>query len=214
MPCQGSFNDLQSLLLLNLTIVTVGGLIKHFVVDPAANARNLTLDQDWYRVRRPAALAAVHARSQLAFVPAGKPCMLHHKLCLACLAEAERGVAAQTLLLLTFANGAYALLCLCMRKCGHVLVQKSMFAVGCHRHVHPAGVPMDNGTIAEKAFALAIAGSGLVAFALTVALIQQVGIVFHIPQPIKHCCCVLRKCFQESRHVSITVINSYDLCTA
>ena len=52
---QGSFNDLQSLLLLNLTIVTVGGLIKHFVVDPAANARNLTLDQDWYRVRRPVA---------------------------------------------------------------------------------------------------------------------------------------------------------------
>lgn len=42
--------------------------------------------------------------------------------------------------------------------------------------MHPAGVPMDNGTIAEKAFALAIAGSGLVAFALTVALIQQVGI--------------------------------------
>lgn len=36
------------------------------------------------------------------------------------------------------------------------------------------GVPMDNGTVAEKAFALAIAGSGLVAFALTVALIQQV----------------------------------------
>jgi len=33
---------------------------------------------------------------------------------------------------------------------------------------------MDNGTVAEKAFALAIAGSGLVAFALTVALIQQV----------------------------------------
>ena len=47
---QGSFNDLQSLLLLNLTIVTVGGLIKHFVVDPAANTGNLTLDQDWYRV--------------------------------------------------------------------------------------------------------------------------------------------------------------------
>jgi hypothetical protein len=32
---------------------------------------------------------------------------------------------------------------------------------------------MDNGSVAEKAFALAIAGSGLVAFALTVALIQQ-----------------------------------------
>ncbi len=37
--------------MLNLTIVTVGGLIKHYVVDPAANAKNLTLDQDWYRVR-------------------------------------------------------------------------------------------------------------------------------------------------------------------
>ena len=43
---QGSFNDLQLLLVLNLTIVTVGGLIKHYVVDPAANAKNLTLDQD------------------------------------------------------------------------------------------------------------------------------------------------------------------------
>jgi len=39
---QGSFNDLQLLLVLNLTIVTVGGLIKHYVVDPAANAKNLT----------------------------------------------------------------------------------------------------------------------------------------------------------------------------
>lgn len=68
MARQGSFNDLQSLLLLNLTIVTVGGLIKHFVVDPAANARNLTLDQDWYRVRWPAAHAAVHAQCQMAFV--------------------------------------------------------------------------------------------------------------------------------------------------
>ncbi len=48
---QGSFNDLQLLLVLNLTIVTVGGLIKHYVVDPAANAKNLTLDQDWYRAR-------------------------------------------------------------------------------------------------------------------------------------------------------------------
>ena len=153
----------------------MGGLIKHFVVDPAANARNLTLDQDWYRVRWPPALAAVRAHSEVASVPACKPCMLHEMICLACMAEAEKGVAAQTLLLLTFANGAHALPCLCMRKCGHVLVQKSMFAIRCHKHVHPAGVPMDNGTIAEKAFALAIAGSGLVAFALTVALIQQAG---------------------------------------
>ena len=57
----------------------------------------------------------------------------------------------------------------------HIISQKSVFDIMSHRHVHPAGVPMDNGTIAEKAFALAIAGSGLVAFALTVALIQQVG---------------------------------------
>lgn len=94
----------------------MGGLIKHFVVDPAANARNLTLDQDWYRVRWPAARAAVLAQCQVAFVPACKACMLHEMICLACLAEAEKGVAAQTLLLLTFANGACALLRLCMTK--------------------------------------------------------------------------------------------------
>lgn len=67
------------------------------------------------------------------------------------------------------------------------MVRKSIFAIKCHRRVRPAGVPMDNGTVAEKAFALAIAGSGLVAFALTVALIQQVGIALHSPRPIQHC---------------------------
>jgi hypothetical protein len=63
---QGSFNDLQLLLVLNLTIVTVGGLIKHYVVDPAANAKNLTLDQDWYRARPP--LTVLLSRNKRAHV--------------------------------------------------------------------------------------------------------------------------------------------------
>ena len=103
-------------------------------------------------------------------------CMRQSILCMACLAEAETVCGC--------ADAAAAhLRQRCVRSCTplhqefviQVTEHRPVFDMDCDRQMLPAGVPMDNGTVAEKAFALAIAGSGLVAFALTVALIQQVS---------------------------------------
>ncbi|CAL5229603.1 g12963 [Coccomyxa viridis] len=90
----GSTNDLQLLILLNLTIIIIGSTLRHFIIHRnLPNGSEPTFGQDIYRV----------------------------------------------LLLLSFANG----------------------------------MPSADDTALERGFSLSIAGSGLIAFALTVALVQQ-----------------------------------------